>query len=401
MLGFADIERAAHKAGADAGPGDWRIVSLDVADFLTGGLPAQLAKLDVVYANCGPLAALLFELRAAHRLDFRIVREVRTLGWVGYAFQEFVARELERPGDVCAHVSNYCRDVWAPLGTARRAVQHYPLLNSHRRARPHSPPPAADGVRCGFFSRVSGDKGFQFVPDIIRRMRDAGWAIAALDMCGSDADGGAFTRRTGAEIEKLGVAVDYLGELDYRRTIRTMNAVDIVLFPSISSIESLGRVIVEAAARGKMIVASDYCGAHDILPAANLIPLSIAGEVSGDSPDAFPIGTLDLDNWTPPRPEDAQPARYEDFVYSRDKFLDVLASGEAEDTGKVTGGALAMAFDWEALAQRSARDWCAGVARRLESEAGSRADLLDLGGAMKRAMIAEGFAPEVTFSRRR
>ena len=401
VLGFSDIERATRRIEAQENKNAWRVTWLDVSEFLSGRIAKRLANLDVVYANCGPLAALLFGLRETNGLNFRIVREVRTLGWVGYAFQEFVARELERSGDVCAHVSNYCRDVWAPLETARGALQHYPLLDTSGQIDSVPGVLPSGNVRCGFFSRVSVDKGFQFVPEIIRRMKAVGWEITALDVCGSDTDGETFVKDTSAAVEALGVAVNFYGELHYRRTMQILEGSDIVLFPSVSSIESLGRVSVEAASRGKTVIASDYCGAHDIFPPQCLIPLAVNHAVSGPSPDAFAIGELAFEHWTPPTPQMTLPARYEDFVFNSDKYLQVLApAGAAPDSGGEkpdTAGLIAMAYDWDQLADRPAQDWCARVAVRLTSESRSRADLLDLGGAMKRSIVGEGFAPDVSF----
>ncbi|MDA0230212.1 MAG: glycosyltransferase [Proteobacteria bacterium] len=402
VLGFSDIERATRRIESQESDNAWRVTWLDVSEFLGGRIAKRLANLDVVYANCGPLAALLFGLREANGLNFRIVREVRTLGWVGYAFQEFIARELERPGDVCAHVSNYCRDVWAPLETARGALQHYPLLESSGQIDSGSGDAPGGNVRCGFFSRVTADKGFQFVPEIIRRMKAVGWEITSLDVCGSSTDGENFGKDASAAVEALGVAVNFYGELDYRRTMQILTSTDIVLFPSVSSIESLGRVTVEAASRGKIVIASDFCGAHDIFPPECLIPLVIDNIVSGPSSDSFAIGELDLERWTPPTPQVTLAARYDAYVSDSDKYLRILAPAGPASGRNVenpdAGAMIAMAFDWDQLAERSAQDWCAKIAIRLAAESRSRADLLDLGGAMKRSIVGEGFAPEVSFS---
>jgi hypothetical protein len=93
VYGFADVEDAVCHA---LGNSNYRIVRLDITDFLRNDLTQRLAGVDAVFANCGPIAALLFQLREAKQLSMSIYREVRTLGWVGYAFQEFVANELQR-----------------------------------------------------------------------------------------------------------------------------------------------------------------------------------------------------------------------------------------------------------------------------------------------------------------
>ncbi|MBW1881801.1 MAG: hypothetical protein JRJ84_25880, partial [Deltaproteobacteria bacterium] len=51
MLGFRDVEAAAREAAM----GQFDLEPLDITDLLDPGLPARLDRLDVVYANCGPL----------------------------------------------------------------------------------------------------------------------------------------------------------------------------------------------------------------------------------------------------------------------------------------------------------------------------------------------------------
>lgn len=400
IIGFSDIERCVRQAAGGERGAAFRVVDLDISWFLTGELARWLGDLDMVYANCGPLTALLYHIRDREGLKFRVVREVRTLGWVGYAFQEYVASELARPGDLCSHVSAYALEVWSALRGEPSDVHYYPLLDGGR-IIPESPVNVGRDLRCGFFSRVTEDKGFQFVPQIIAKLKAADWPIAALELCGAS-DSPELLASGCRALEQDGVAVRCHGELDHRRSMSLMAEVDVVLFPSVSSVEGVGRVVIEACGLGKTVIASDYCAGRDVLTPAYRIPLRMPAPVTKSSAHPFAIAGLDLEAWEPPAPGSpsirAEPcARY---CYDADVFLGTFVfPQDATKLDSEPDHDLRMAFDFDRFEGLSKRAWCERVFENLKSEYRDRADLLDLGGAMKRSVMGAGFVPDVTFYR--
>ncbi len=400
LIGFADIERCAERT---LGPPDnegTELTWLDVSMFLSDDLAERLSRLDVIYGNCGPLTALLLFLRERHKLGFRVVREARTLGWIGYGFQEFVARSLARPDDTCAHVCPYSGRVWQGVRQAGADVHHYPLLD---KITVGPVDPSKSVLRCGYFSRLARHKGFHFVPAIIGKLRAANWPIESLTTCGAIDDQTLFNDSCDA-LRQEGLAVDHSGQASHQEALSLMDQVDVVLFPSVSNIEAVGRTVVEAVARGKLVIASDYAGASDILPAPFRIPLSLPQPTRGPSAEGFCIADLAVADWRPPPVTSSllgSAASCSGYLYDRKDFLQALGPDGATDRligpRQQPGQDVGMAFDWSAFEHRSAERWCEAVWALLREETQSRADLLDLGGAMKRSVRRAGFEPDVQF----
>ncbi|MBW1879219.1 MAG: glycosyltransferase, partial [Deltaproteobacteria bacterium] len=373
-----------------AAMGQFDLEPLDITDLLDPGLPARLDRLDVVYANCGPLTALLLAVRERHGLPVRVIREVRTSGWIGYAFQEWVASPLHRPDDRCAHVAAHSMALWTGFRGEGGDVFHYPMLHGPRDPPRKGPPRVA-----GYFSRIAPHKGPRWLPSIVARLREAGWPLEKLVLGGAT---DSPTQRDGVvqALRASGVDVTMPGALNHARALAMMRSVDVVLFPSVSSLEGLGRVVPEALHAGCRVVASDWCGGRDLVAPAFRIPLA-SGTRSGSSREGFPMADLDLEHWNPP-PWDAPCAMAEALAsYRRDPDRTrALIAGRARDASPPPTG-VRLSFDWPPPDKAAALDLCAALAKRVRAEARNRADLLDLGGAAKRSLIALGFAPTATF----
>ncbi len=365
-----------------------------MTDFLRNDLTKRLAGVDAVFANCGPIAALLFQLREALQLKMSIYREVRTLGWVGYAFQEFVAHALQRPHDRCLHVSDYAARVWAGIRRRTDDRVFYPMLRKARTAPAEMPDRT---LRCGYFSRISADKGIAYLPAIVRKLRDCGWPVEALTVSGASAEPGLLDRCR-VELATIGVTLTHLGELGYSASLDAIASVDIVLFPSVSSVEAGGRVVLEAYNLGKHVIASDYCWGADMLQREFRIPLSLDTPVSGTSTSAFAIADLAVESWTAPvwKEECFEVDTCESFRYHAASVEHVL-SACANAPYSRRPPPIEMRFDWDSFRSLSAMAWCERVYAILEKEYRDRGDLLDLGGAFKRSLHRAGFEPSVCF----
>jgi glycosyltransferase involved in cell wall biosynthesis len=407
VLCFSDIERAVKRSLNGGAPSPFHIVEIDISLFLTQDPVKGLEGMDIVYANCGPLAAFLFDVRARHDLDFTIVREVHTLGWIGYAFQEFVAHAYHRPGDICTHPSEFSRRVWRDFRGAAGDVVYCPILWGEHGQR-KSASPMGRGLRFGFFSRLSSDKGLGHVPAILARLRDGGWRLASLDLCGTCVEPG-LMEKLNRDVEALGVAATYHGEVSHRRALEVMGGVDIVLFPSMSSYESCGRVVLEAYDLGKTVIATDYCAARDLLADPFRIPVNVYAPAIGTAHEPFMVGDIDLDRWVVPdwRDDNFRVADCERYRYEPSELRRLVEGLVAERNG-VSGAveadvdagneSLRMKIDWDRFRSRSPADWCRDVRTHLLNSVGNRADLVDLGGVMKRSIVKAGFNPTVAFN---
>ena len=83
------------------------------------------------------------------------------------------------------------------------------------------------------------------MPAVIHRMKVHGHRIDRVILAGEASDRSLF-KRVRSDGCAMGVEFDFRGGLSNADARRLMRACDCILFPSVSSIESLGRVILEA-----------------------------------------------------------------------------------------------------------------------------------------------------------
>lgn len=386
VYGFADVERAVRSV-AVAFPEQVRLHPLDIHDLLDPSLPRRLAGLDVVVGNCGPAAALLLWLRERHGLGFRLVREVRTTGWVGYAFQEWAAREWHRPGDRAVHVSPSSVALWRAFRGDRGDLFHYPILP----VRPPDPVATAPR-RAAFVGRLASEKGLGRLPDLVARLREAGWPLEEVSLVG-DVLEPALLEEVRERIGGSGLRVEVTGPLPHAGVQAHLRHIDLLLFPSRSSVEGAGRAVVEALGAGAAVIGSDWLACHDLLPPAFRVPLRPGAGPVFSGRDPFAWVDLDAGAWDPPR----LPARcaLSDAVrgYVRDPAA-TLAVLRADPVPPVADVPLRMTIGWDAF-RAVPREACAALWARLRRDQPSRATLVDLGGAVKQAILALGFDPEV------
>jgi hypothetical protein len=396
VIGFSEIELAAN-AEAQNIYSSLRIVELDIMTFVSSNLLKTIAPLDVIYTNCGPLASFLLYVRAKNNLRLKIIREVRTLGWIGYAFQEFVARELQQPDDLCIHTSNYSINTWQAFRGYCNDVLYYPMLRNTRIQRIKQIQPSSS-LSCGFFSRLSRDKGFQYIPSIVIKLKNARWPILSLEICGKTEDL-QLLLDCSERLRRHNIVVNYHGELNYPDATQLMKKVDVVLFPSISSYEASGRVIIEACNLGKTVISSDYCVGHDLLHPQYCIPLTENGSTTGDTYNPFPIAGLNIDAWSIPAWNETNFSIEDSEVYryTPQGFSDIIRLEGIECSPQQRAPNVSMNIHWDEYSNLTATQWCDRVYSKLISCYRNRADLLDLGGLMKRSILNAGFKPSVTF----
>ncbi len=389
VLGFEDIYRAFAETAATGG---LKLLRTDIKLFTDyRRIRDFLTACDTVYANCGPWAALLFVVREREQLDVRIIREIRTVGWIGYIWQEAVAAKLERPTDQRLFPSEYARSIWSDAVPGVSATRiYYPMT----RTIPRSPTLGGGGT-VGFFSALSQDKGFDQLPLLISRMRKAGHHIDRLVLAGERRDALLF-QRVSQELRELEVGVDFRGALSNEAVRRAMAACDCVFFLSVSSIESLGRIILEAHEQTVPVITADFGAARNLVHSAYRIPVQYFESLPRASDSAHPIATLALENWRPPKQltvKTCYTAAVADYLIEAQSPADILlpplpsrpvAKLPLRFSVQGSEGALTLA---ETLLDDP--DSMTGLAAH---------DLLDLGGALKKFLLSQGYNPRVTFA---
>ncbi|GAA2644082.1 glycosyltransferase [Streptomyces lunalinharesii] len=300
---------------------------------LTGGpqCVAAAGPGDVVYAGSGPYAFLYHHWRQRSGGRFRIVREVHTALWSGYWAQEELCASLTRPGDLVLFPTEYTRRLFLrhfPALTEENSAVAYPMLDRLPRNGPVPAPAAGATLRLGYLGALSLAKNFDQVVDVFARCHRESGGRAGLVCAGKpnhprwEADA---VRATLAEQGVPPGAVDVLGVLGQDRLADFFARIDVLLFPSTASRETLGRVVLEALAHGVPVVAADIGPAVELLPARNLVPTALDTAGAFTMSRVGPLGRIDEDvltrkllarDYAPAAVRNAAPFQDEAFLHA-------------------------------------------------------------------------------------
>ncbi|QUH01949.1 glycosyltransferase [Saccharopolyspora erythraea] len=254
---------------------------------------------DVVYAGSGPYAYLYHRWRERNGVDFRIVREVHTALWSGYWLQEELCAPLVRPGDIALFPTEYTRLMyrrWFPSTDVGGSAVAYPVLDRLPRlpARGTSSGP----LRIGYLGALSLAKNFDQVLDVFSRVHRETGGAANLVVAGKPnapqwEDAAVLDRLARSGVDSS--AVRMAGMLRPDELSSFFTQVDVLMFPSTASRETLGRVVLEALAHGVAVLAADVGPAVELLPERNLLPSTLDTESEFVMSEVGPLGRIDGD----------------------------------------------------------------------------------------------------------
>lgn len=239
-----------------------------------------LGNLDCVVSNVGPHAHYYFWLRERMGLSYRIIRDVRTAIWSSYLLQEYLCQPLLRDGDTLLVASRYTQDVYQhifPHLSRFPSAICYPLTVCFPEPRPEA---RAGMVRqgdavttLGYLGRLSEDKNFPDVVDLLISLNSISESRYRLIACGE-----VHSPTCAPELVRARLR-DALGSDDgftyYHPRANDeiwsfLADVDVLLFPSTSNLETLGRVLVEASYARIPVVSGDHAAAAELVHPAGL-----------------------------------------------------------------------------------------------------------------------------------
>ncbi|MGW0009808.1 glycosyltransferase [Streptomyces tendae] len=254
---------------------------------------------DTVYAGSGPYAFLYHLWRERTGASYRIVREVHTSLWSGYWAQEELCRPLVRDGDLVLFPTQFTRQLYVHAFDSVREENSavvYPLLHRLPRRRPVPTPPRTAPVHIGYLGALSEAKNFDQVVNIFVQVYRLSRGSARLVFAGKpNTDRFAHGQVLGS-LRRRGVDARHVvspGVLAPGELGRFFRSIDVLLFPSTASRETLGRVVVEALAHGVPVLAADIGPGVELLPAANLIPTVLDTVTEFSMGRILPLGRVD------------------------------------------------------------------------------------------------------------
>ncbi|MEM4267591.1 MAG: glycosyltransferase [Candidatus Woesearchaeota archaeon] len=258
--------------------------------------PLQTPEGDIV-STIGPFAQIFFYNRLIKKQNFRIVRDVLTAFYAGYILQEGLCLYDTREHDRIIFPSEYCRQVFLKLFPHRynEIFVCHPIISSlptkiERRKR-------SKELTIGYLGRLCMDKNFDQCLEVFVEVYKRLNGKARFIVHGNSSP--EFTpQKVRKFLKEKGVApLKYFHEtstLPYHKALSMLNKIDVLLFLSTSTHESLGRVILEANHFGVPVVAAMHGAAPEVLPKSNLVAVRYyKKEYPLDN--VFSLGRVDVD----------------------------------------------------------------------------------------------------------
>jgi glycosyltransferase involved in cell wall biosynthesis len=253
----------------------------DIRDVLSGKESLLNLKSDgVVVSNAGPYAFAYHYMREKKGLKFRIVRDVQTSLWQGYLLQEKLCGQYTREGDAILFLSEFQRQLFIKLFPESLNKGNTFVCAPFMHFFPENPPKKEsdyDGLTLGWVGRVTVEKGFHNALESFISLKKQMGKVRMIIAGGRT--GKRFEKYIQSKLRKNGIGADAFIRLNngmfepHALVWDAYKKFDIFLFPSVSTNESLGRVIVEAAYCNVPVIAAHYAAAPELLSKKNLVPV--------------------------------------------------------------------------------------------------------------------------------
>ncbi len=246
---------------------------------------------DVVLSNAGFYGYVYHYLRERLGLKFRIVRDVQAAFHAGYFFQEELCAPLTREGDLVLFPSQYARQLYIRMFpdflTRENTDACYPLPPMYGISAAANPAETEtetenNSLHIGYLGRISAEKNVDQLFSCLSALRTEGRDVT-LSLIGQR-EGANSPWYPGALSGRKWVTQSK-GRLSHDDALKQLASFDLLAFPSTSSVETLGRVLLEAASLNVPVVAA----AHAAVP--EFIPQSATVEVEY-SPGFYPLTSV-------------------------------------------------------------------------------------------------------------
>lgn len=272
----------------------------------------NLSKGSTVVCTAGPYAYIYHYLRELSGSEFRIIRDVRTTAWTPYLLQERLCSNLDRHNDIIIYPSSYSKKFFINLFPESRAqgVISYPISDDLPFENGIANKVIGKQYRIGYLGRISEDKNFAHI------CRTFGYIAQRDSKCFFLIAGPIYPKSQKLSnfqdisrlMKSFGVPTShfcYLGDLKYNDIWNFLKKLDVLYFPSLSSNESFGRVLVEASRMGIPVIASDFAATPELIEQENIVPCrhTLFGTKSTDFPFSFgePIVTASVERLFSPK----------------------------------------------------------------------------------------------------
>lgn len=268
----------------------------------------QVQDEDVVLCLLGPYAYLYAWHRHITGRNYTIIRDIHTAFWEGYLLQERLYEPLRREQDKVLFPSYYAREVHRKFFPFAEDEQGWAVLYPFLETLPPADIPASGsienrtandrqeaGMRLGYLGSLAEDKNLldllQAMAEVKRQRPET-----SLYYCGVPYSPSCRPEVIRERLCEAGFADDeicYGGILERRDLPKFFSSIDLLLFPSTSSVETLGRVVLEAIHFGVPAIAADHGAMRELLPEDRRVPVRYRYGESIPLTKAEPLGYID------------------------------------------------------------------------------------------------------------
>ena len=261
-----------------------------------------LGNVDLVISNVGPHAHYYFYLRERYSFNYRILRDVRTAIWSSYLLQEYLCAPLLRPHDLLMVASHYTHALYEKMFPHLKqslVFRCYPLTVNF----PQVLPPVQvqrqipSTTVLGYVGRLSEDKNFPQIVSVLIALNQSGKGHFKLLACGDVHSQSCEPKVISTHIKNLlgeGHFFEYLPARSNDDIWEVYRSVDVLLFPSTSNLETLGRVLIEASYAELPVICGAHAAAPELVPQASLCSVNYILEKTFSAHSDHRLGTLDL-----------------------------------------------------------------------------------------------------------
>jgi glycosyltransferase involved in cell wall biosynthesis len=258
------------------------------------------SNFDAVISNIGPYAYFYFYLREKYSLKFNIIRDVQTSFLSSYFLQEYLCCPRMRDGDKVLFLSEYCRQVYLKLFpdylNEENTYVCCPAASFFPKPEPKLPRDK-DVVILGYVGRVSRDKNFhQILKTFIELSNTSEKTIKFLVIGRPDDE--FLPEKVTSMLRTLQIPENNYLHLNDGKFLKHeyiwhfFSQMDVLLFPSVSSVEALGRVVLEANHLKIPVIAARYAASPELLSESNLLNVKFYNRTYSTS-NLHSIGEVD------------------------------------------------------------------------------------------------------------
>lgn len=278
---------------------DIEFIPFDFKTIFSMNILSKLTEDDVIIPNIGPYSWLYYYLREKNKLKFRMIHDVQTALFADHLLQEQLCGNCIREDDRILFLSNYQRQLYIHLFPNSLTDDNTFVCNPLLNFLPNPEQKQENEIlTIGWIGRVFDAKNFDQALQIFTKLYQETDGKTKMLVCGL-ADEKYQPDKVKIILKKMNLDsythVNNGKFVTHNESLELLQEIDVLLFPSVANMESLGRVIIEANHLKTKVLASYHGAAPELLPEKNLVEVNYDYNNYIDLNTNQSMGKIDID----------------------------------------------------------------------------------------------------------